>query len=212
MLQALLAERFKLTVHRDTKEHTVYALVQGKGGSKMKEAEPDVETPPPAESDAKKSGFTLGAGSNQMRVSPSGDGKGATISGGATGMTKMSMGPNGTMRMEFAKMPMKQLVAMVGRFVDRPVLDMTELTGNYQVALDLSMEDMKNVARASGMGGMMMMGAAAGGASTAPSDTASEPTSSIFATIQQLGLKLESRKAPIELLVIDHVEKMPTEN
>jgi uncharacterized protein (TIGR03435 family) len=49
----------------------------------------------------------------------------------------------------------------------------------------------------------------------APGDPtrATEPgSSSIFAAIQQYGLKLEPRKAPIELLVIDHVEKSPTEN
>src|SRR5215831_13750982 len=39
MLQALLAERFKLVVHRDSKEQTVYGLVVGKGGIKMKESE-----------------------------------------------------------------------------------------------------------------------------------------------------------------------------
>src|SRR3954451_5144120 len=49
MIQALLADRFKLTIHRDSKEHAIYALVIGKGGGKMKESEPD---PPPAESGA----------------------------------------------------------------------------------------------------------------------------------------------------------------
>ena len=39
MLQALLAERFKLVIHRDTKEHNVYALVVAKGGAKIKETQ-----------------------------------------------------------------------------------------------------------------------------------------------------------------------------
>jgi uncharacterized protein (TIGR03435 family) len=50
MLQALLAERFKLAVHRENTEQAVYALVVGKGGSKMKDAVPDPDVPaaPPA--------------------------------------------------------------------------------------------------------------------------------------------------------------------
>jgi uncharacterized protein (TIGR03435 family) len=50
-------------------------------------------------------------------------------------------------------------------------------------------------------------------AARAPADAAAEPSGgSIFAAVQQMGLKLEARKAPIEQIVIDHVEKMPTEN
>ena len=101
---------------------------------------------------------------------------------------------------------------------------MTELKGNYQVALELSMEELKNMARAAGMGAMMMggpgMGPGAGAgpgcpeANRAPADAASAPSapSSIFTAIHQLGLKLDARKAPMEMLVIDTVEKAPTEN
>jgi uncharacterized protein (TIGR03435 family) len=210
MLQALLAERFKLTVHHDTKEHSVYALVIGKNGLKMKPAATE-GTPAPAD-DSKKGGFVVGAGSNQMRVNPNSDGKGATMSG-PQGTTKMSMGPNGTMHMEFLQMPIEGLVEMVSRFVDRPVVDMTELKGKYEVALDLTMDDMKAVAVKSGVAGMMGM-PMGGGADPgkAPVDAASDPSSSIYTSLNQMGLKLESRKAPIDLLVIDRVEKMPTEN
>src|ERR1035441_9283141 len=45
MLQALLAERFKLSVHRESKEHAVYALVVGKNGPKLKESAPDADAP-----------------------------------------------------------------------------------------------------------------------------------------------------------------------
>jgi uncharacterized protein (TIGR03435 family) len=213
MLQALLADRFKLTSHRDTKEHSVYALVIAKSGLKMKEAGADADAPPPAD-DGKKGGLTVGAGSNQVRVTPAPDGKGATVSGGGnngTGPMKMSVGPNGTMHMEFKKMPMEGLVEMVSRFVDRPVVDMTELKGSYEVALDLSLEDMKAMAAKDGVA-VGPVGGPGGPSTSAPADAASEPTSSIFTALTAMGLKLESRKAPIEIMVIDHVEKAPTEN
>src|SRR5205814_5568237 len=82
MLQALLAERFQLKVHRENREQSIYALVVGKGGPKLKEAAPDPETPPaPA-----PGGITLGTGSNQVRIDQ-GRG-GATVTTAQTGATK----------------------------------------------------------------------------------------------------------------------------
>jgi uncharacterized protein (TIGR03435 family) len=91
---------------------------------------------------------------------------------------------------------------------------MSELKGNYQVALDLSIEDMKNVARASGvMAGMGMPQPGTGKEAARPGDAASTPAAaSIFAAVQQLGLKLDARKLPVGIVVIDHLEKTPTEN
>jgi uncharacterized protein (TIGR03435 family) len=212
MLQALLADRFKLVVHRETKDHSVYALIVGKGGLKMKESEPDppaasTPTDPPAE--PKKGETVMGQGSGQVRVSGNMEnGKGITIKGGPMGQMHMTMA-DGRMHMEAEKMSMTTLIETLTRFLDRPVIDMTELTGNYQVALDLSTEDLKNAAKAAGMGAMM----GGGGDGAKPSAEASDPAgSSIFTSIQQMGLKLEPRKAPLVMIVIDHLEKSPTEN
>jgi uncharacterized protein (TIGR03435 family) len=92
---------------------------------------------------------------------------------------------------------------------------MTGLKGNYQVALDLSMADLMAVARTSGlsMPGMPSMPSIPGAGVNKPADAASDPSgSAIFAAVQQLGLKLDPQKQPMERLIIDHLEKMPTEN
>jgi uncharacterized protein (TIGR03435 family) len=90
---------------------------------------------------------------------------------------------------------------------NQTVVDMTGLKGNYQVAFDLSMADLMAAARA--MGGDV----------PSPKDSASgiveaeDPSgSSIYASVQKLGLKLDQRKANVEQIVVDHAEKMPTEN
>jgi len=208
MLQALLADRFKLVIHRDTKDHSVYALVVAKGGSKLKEAEPDPPAPETPE-EPKQGETVMGQGSSQVRISGSMEnGKGVTVKGGPQGQMKMSM-VDGKMHMEAAKMTMATLCEVASRFVDRPVVDMTELKGNYQVALDLSMDDLRNIARAAGVAAVPGPG---GGAAPAATE-ASDPTgSSIFVSVQQMGLKLEARKAPLDTIVIDHLEKAPTEN
>ena len=200
MLQALLAERFKLTVHRESKEHAVYALVVGKSGPKLKESAPDADAPAET-NDANP----------QVRVSGRGENTQVSISGGQIGTAHMSMGPGGTMHLESPKMNMAAFADTLSRFFDRPVVDLTELKGTYQVALDLSMEDLRNAARSFGV---MAPGVGGGrGGARSPADAASDPAGlSIFAAVQQLGLKLDPRKTPLDLIVIDHLEKTPTEN
>jgi len=205
MLQTLLAERFKLTFHRDSKEHSVYALVVAKGGPKLKESEPEPAVP---RADASP-GAAIESGDGKLRVS--GDpNKGMTVSGGPNGTMRISMAPGGIMHMESSKMSMDALVDALSRFLDKPVVDMTELKGTYQVALDLSMEDLKNMASKVGVS---IPASGPGDSGRSPGETASEPGGlTIFGAVQKMGLKLDSRKAPLALLVIDHAEKVPTEN
>jgi uncharacterized protein (TIGR03435 family) len=205
MMQALLADRFKLTVHRASRENPIYALVVAKSGPKLKESPPDDPAAPATE---------VAGPSTDTSLRISGDPqKGMTVSNGlGSGTVKMTMA-NGAMHMESQKMSMAQFAEALTRFMDHPVMDMTGIKGNYQMALDLSMEDMMNAARSAGMqvpppgGGMGGMGG------RGPAEGASEPGgSSLFISVQQLGLKLEARKAPVDLIVIDHLEKIPTEN
>jgi uncharacterized protein (TIGR03435 family) len=216
MLLALLVDRFKLAYHRENKELAVYALVVGKGGSKLKDtsAEPDAPL-------ADLPGATVINSGNgqQVRINQEGGrggGRGgATISSPQFGTMKMQMGEDGAMHLEAARITMAGLAELLTSFVDRPVLDMTEMKGAYQVTLDLSMQDIMAAAQASGAMGRGGFGGPGGGAPganvTVP--TASDPSGgAIFSAIQKLGLKLDARKAPVETIVVDHLEKAPTEN
>src|SRR5262245_38062278 len=126
MLQALLAERFQLKFHRENRENSVYALVVAKGGHKLKESTAEAEPAAKSEEDNKE---TVTVNGTQLRVDPKGGG--ATVTSPEFGAMKMSMSPDGQMRMEFTKVSMQQFADMVGRFVDKPVVDMTEIQGNY---------------------------------------------------------------------------------
>lgn len=217
MLQALLAERFGLAVRRDSKELPVYALMVGKGGSKLKESPrestPGAETPPVKP----EGGFVVGAGDKQVVVKQSGQGS-FVASGGRDGAVRMTMGGGGTMRMEADRMTMARLAEMLTSMLDRPVVDRTGLSGNYQVALELAMQDMMQAASRVGIGAPGLAprpgaGGTGGGAGAAAIPAASDPSGgSIFNSVQQLGLKLEKEKAPFETIVVDRLEKNPTDN
>jgi uncharacterized protein (TIGR03435 family) len=89
---------------------------------------------------------------------------------------------------KFHQFGLSRLTFLLSRRMDRPVLNLTGLNGVYDYTIDIS--------------GLPRPGVADG--TEGPS---------IFSAVQQdLGLKLEARKQPIEILVIDHVEKVPTAN
>ncbi len=215
MLQALLVERFGLKFHRDTKEQAMYALVVGKGGSKLKDADPDPDPATAVEAAPTKGTqtFTMGAAGGQTTVRMAQGGGGAVVTGGPGGMgaARVEMGSDGMMHMELKKITMTAFSEMITRFVDKPVMDQTELKGNYKVTLDLAMSDMMGAARAAGAGMGIAMGGpiSAGGAGGEASDPSG---GSIFQSVQKMGLKLEPKKAAVEILVVDHLDKKPTEN
>jgi uncharacterized protein (TIGR03435 family) len=200
MLQALLAERFKLTMHRESKDQQVYAMVIGKGGLKIKE----VETPKPApDAAAPNPGVT---GSSSVSISQTKGG--ATVSDGTGKTQKMIPSPDGkTMRLEISGATLAELAEGLSPLTDHPVVDMTGLKGKYEMALEISMQEMMNAARAAGANVP-----APAVDPNKPADAASDPGGSIFTSVQALGLKLEPRKTPMAMIVIDSVEKMPTEN
>jgi uncharacterized protein (TIGR03435 family) len=185
----------------------------------LKEAAPLVAPPPPPPdaTPSSKPSLTVPTPDGNVTVAPIPNGRGANISGGPFGQMKLTVGEGGMMRLDFVSVTMTAFADILTRFSERPVVDMTELKGNYEVTLELSMDEMRNVMRATAMQMGMpvppMGGGGPGGGGKGPADAASTPSgNSIMGAVQQLGLKLEPRKTAIDTVVVDHLEKAPTEN
>jgi uncharacterized protein (TIGR03435 family) len=206
MLQNLLAERFKLTIHRETKELPMYALVVAKGGPKMKES---MDVPPPKEdADALLPPPPPGP----PKFGPDGFPNLPPFMGGRAGLFNMMM--PGRYRMIAQQQTMQDLATRLSGQLNRPVTDATGLTKKYDFTLTFLPEE--------GMVGPMgplppppppAAGGGEVGRGAMPNQPDIEAPPVIFAAIQsQLGLRLEPKKGPVEQIVIDHIEKTPTEN
>jgi uncharacterized protein (TIGR03435 family) len=203
MLQNLLAERFLLKVHRETKELPMYSLVAGKKGPKLTEA----SAAPPPDADAAPMPLPQ---PGQIKMGPDGFPM-LPLPGGGRGGLFMMMMPNRA-RLMAQGQTMKDLCDRLTMMLDKPVTDATGLTAKYDFVLTYLPEGMNS--------GMMMMGGppppppppsgGGGGIEKAPEV---EAPPDLFSAIQaQLGLKLDAKKGPVEMLMIDHVEKAPTAN
>jgi len=193
MLKSLLADRFKMKAHMETKDFPVYALVVAKGGLKMKESPPDpnAEVGDPGEKPKPPA----------TNVSGSGGRGGVHIEYGHGSF--FTMADN---KFIARKLPMTSFAELLGRFEDKPVVDQTGLTGSYDFDLEFTPEDYM---------AMLIRSAIAAGVTLPPEALRALSGSSgdsLLNALDRLGLKLENRKAPLEMLVIDHIEKAPTEN
>jgi len=201
MLQSLLAERFKLAIHRDSKDQAIYAMVVGKGPLKIKES----GAPPAAPDGAAPNPAVTGSSSVSISQTKSG----AVVSDGTGKSQKMTPSPDGkSMLFEITGATLAELAEGLTPMADHPIVDMTGLTGKYDVTLEISIQDLLNAARAAGAAGPPPAPADP----SKPAEAASEPGGSLFTAIQALGLKLEPRKTSMAQIVVDHVENMPTEN
>src|SRR5205085_678634 len=158
MLQALLADRFHLKSHHETKELPLYALVIAKDGIRFRKA--DGECPAAADGKYPCGGFNIR--------------KGGLLTG--------------------YKVTIAQMTQALAFIVGRQVSDRTGLSGIYDIDLHWVGDELSQEPGAS-----------------APQTDASGP--SLFSALQeQLGLKLEAQRGPVELIVIDHAERVPSEN
>jgi len=158
MLQTLLADRFKLSIRRETKKLQIYALIVGKNGPRLQKAE-DRECPDIVDGDALSRGTLCHF----------------LLSGPQTGWSGRTIG-------------MHDLADALTTRVNRPVVDKTEITGYFDIKTS-----------------PWSLGAGEADGVRQAADT-NDP--SLFTVLEeQLGLRLESQKGPVEILVVDHAEK-----
>jgi len=188
MMQNLLAQRFSLAIHRENREQSVYALVIGKGALKITEA--SAEEP-------------VGVG-DLSNVRMNNEGGRMAFYGGANGTLRVGAGSNGAIQLQMAGMTMAALAGMLTQFVDRPVVDATELKGNYQVTLDLPPDLMTGMPAAQKLTAFLGLGS--------PAMVPDTSGAGIFQAVKDLGLELKPGKDPVETIVVDHAEKTPTAN
>jgi uncharacterized protein (TIGR03435 family) len=176
MWQNLLAERFGLKLHHESKEFQVDELVVGKNGSKLKETSEDpaslIDPGPPKFKDGQL------AGPGYVTT--------IFVNGDAHTVAKAQ--------------PLTKLTTMLGNQLHRPVIDRTGLTGKYDFGLEFRMD-------------LRGFGPALGGPAATGANDAADPGPDLATAVeQQLGLRLVAGKTKLDVLVIDEVEKTPTEN
>jgi uncharacterized protein (TIGR03435 family) len=183
MMQSLLAERFKLAIHRENREQPVYELVVGNGRLKIKDVAADEEP-----------------GLTGVRISN--EGGHMAISGGATGTVRVGPGPAG-IQLQMAKITMAAFDDLLMQFTDRPIVNATELKGNYEITLDLPADLMTGMPAAQKLTAFLGLGSPG---------MAPDMSVAILQAVKDLGLELRSRKAPVETILVDHLERTPTAN
>jgi len=182
MMQSLLEDRFRLQIHRESREMPVYALVAARGGLKL---------PPPREG-----GCVDGTEPFPLlpepgrRMTPPVQIPALPPRCGGVGVTLGSRGA----RLAGGKVPMAEFARVLSTVLGRTVTDRTGFSGVFDVSLEFLPDDTTTGLPPPPPGAI-------------PPENAAP---SIFSAVQQLGLRLESAKGPVEVLVIDHVERPST--
>ena len=190
MVRSLFEDRFGMKTHRSSKDLPVYALVVAPDGLKMQKSQVDPSDPP----------FMAGTGGDGVDVKASGGREGVNLNYGHG--TTFSFANN---KIEAHRLVMPLFADILGRFTDRPIVDMTKLTDAYDITVDLSQEDYM---------GMLIRSAVNAGVTLPPEALRmmNNTDDTLMMALRRLGLKLENRKAPVETVVVDEMRKTPSEN
>jgi len=186
MLQALLADRFSLEQHREQKEMPVYAIVVGTPPLRLKDSVSDPNANSRIEALVN---ITVDTSGGRTAVDL-GHGSSYTVSDG---------------KFEGKRFTGAMLASTLERYCDRPVLDMTGVTGVFDFSFDVTPEESQVL----GMRAALYAGVKLPPQLLNQLDAGGNP---LIGAMQQLGLKLDARKAPIDVLVVDGVRRTPREN
>ena len=184
MLQVLLAERFQLKAHKESRQFPVYAIVVSKGGLKIKGTPVDPNAPPPAATE------TVGAAQSNGVV--------INMRGGTFAMADG--------KFEIKHLLMEDLALALTRFSDRKTIDATGLTDRFDITLELTPEDFNLVY----LRGLVNNGYTRAPQALRALDGA--PANIIGRYLARTGLALEERRAPLEVVIVDSAARQPAEN
>jgi uncharacterized protein (TIGR03435 family) len=189
MLQNLLIDRFGLKYHREKKEFAVYALEQGKNGVKMKETPADA-------------GGEAAPAPKSLDISASGSERGVYVDLG--GGAYFSFADN---KFVGHKITMPRIVDSLAMYLDKPLIDETGLPADqpYELTLAITPEDYRVMLIRSGIHAGVQLPPQA-------LQIAEGPIDSFYSALDTAGLKLESKRAPVDVIVVDSANKTPTEN
>jgi uncharacterized protein (TIGR03435 family) len=179
-----------MIVHRDSKEVAVDALVQSKGGIKLKETPLDPNAPPPS------------IRPKSINVNAQGSAAGVFVDMGQG--SSYSFADN---KLVGKQLNMFRLADTLARYTEKPVVDMTGLPDNkfYDFTFNISADDYRT---------MLIRTAIRNGVTLPPGAErlADLPTDTLTAAMEAAGLRLESRRAPQDVMVIDKADKIPSDN
>ena len=204
MLQALLADRFKLAVHREKKDQPVLALVPGKTGLKLQQAAANADAPAP-ERPGSRALYTPQGEASELN----GD---LVVTGGPFGPIRAGRASQEGFKMEFLKLTIAGLAELLTPQVDHPVIDMTGLKGSYYFSWSIRPPSGEG---GDGRKGLTKGGPSEGGRGSDAADAGlrqNPMAEAMFAAMAKAGLKLEPRRAPVDTIIVDHLEKAPTAN
>jgi uncharacterized protein (TIGR03435 family) len=190
MFQALLAERFRLVARRGPASLPIYALVVAKGGLKIRQA-----TAPSTEEPDTTPGRDFSYGTVQSHTA----GDITTITNPHMGTVKETGDPYQTQRWGAPDTSLEGLAELLDHVapLSLPVIDMTGLSGRYQLTLEVSGRELR-------------------GAGQAGDDRKTEIEAAVLTAfnsgLQNLGLTLERRKGQVETVIVESAKKTPTAN
>jgi len=183
LVQNLLRDRFRLQAHLEKRESPVYALEVAPGGLRATRIPDDAPTDAPL--------TITGSGSR--------DGVTADLGQGASLEFKND-------KFEARRVTMRILAETLGRFVDRPIVDLTNLDGRYDIKFAVAQEDYMPMLVRSAVNAGITLPPQAMAALDLPS------MGSVENGLKSLGLVITPRRSPLDVLVVDSIEKAPTEN